>query len=71
MFVGGVQMLDMFPVSPLLRDQAMNIGMTSYDGNVYYGINADRDAMPDIEVVRMLLRESLEELLRVCDEPKR
>lgn len=71
MFVGGVQMLDMFPVSPLLRDQAMNIGMTSYDGTIYYGINADRDAMSDIEVVRMLLRESLEELLRVCDESKR
>ncbi|MCE5291792.1 MAG: wax ester/triacylglycerol synthase family O-acyltransferase [Nocardiaceae bacterium] len=68
MYVGGAQMVDMFPVSPLLRDQALSIGMTSYDGSVYYGLNADRDAMPDIEVLRSLLRESLEELLRVCDE---
>ena len=37
--------------------------MTSYNGMVYFGINADRDAMSDVEVLPTLLRESLDELL--------
>ncbi len=56
-------MLEMYPVSPLLKNQTLSIGLTSYDGNVYYGLNADRDAMADVDVVAALLYESLEELL--------
>ncbi|KAA0023990.1 WS/DGAT/MGAT family O-acyltransferase [Antrihabitans cavernicola] len=63
MFVGGARMLEMFPVSPLLKNQALSIGLTSYDGNVYYGLNGDRDAMPDVDVVTALLYESMEEML--------
>jgi WS/DGAT/MGAT family acyltransferase len=63
LYVGGARMLEMYPVPPLVRNQALSIGLTSYDGNVYYGLNADRDAMPDVEVITSLLHESLEELL--------
>ncbi|MDQ3611093.1 MAG: WSD1 family O-acyltransferase, partial [Actinomycetota bacterium] len=35
----------------------------SYDGGVYYGLNADRDAMPDIDVLADLIEESLAELV--------
>jgi diacylglycerol O-acyltransferase len=66
MYLGGARMLDMFPVSPLLRNQALAIGLTSYDGSVNYGLNADRDAMADVDVVTALLYESMEELLDVC-----
>ena len=31
--------------------QALSIGLTSYDGGVYYGLNGDRDAMPDLDVL--------------------
>lgn len=63
MYVGGARMLEMYPVSPLLRNQALSIGLTSYDGTVYYGFNGDRDAMPDIAVVPAMLYESMEEML--------
>ena len=36
---------------PLAKGQALSIGLTSYDGGVYYGLNADRDAMPDVDVL--------------------
>ncbi|MDJ0105707.1 WS/DGAT domain-containing protein, partial [Rhodococcus erythropolis] len=45
-----------------LKNQTLSIALTSYDGNVYYGLNADRDAMSDVDVVRSLIFESLEEL---------
>ncbi len=63
MYIGGARMLEMYPVSPLLRDQALSIGLTSYDGKVYYGLNADRDALADLEVLPGLLYESMEEML--------
>ncbi|WP_157110310.1 WS/DGAT/MGAT family O-acyltransferase [Nocardia anaemiae] len=66
MYIGGARMLEMYPVSPLLRNQASSIGITSYDGRVFYGLNADRDAMADIGVLAASVHESMEEMLGAC-----
>ncbi len=66
MYIGGARMLEMYPVSPLLRNQASSIGITSYDGQVFYGLNADRDAMADIDVLAASVHESMEEMLGAC-----
>jgi|UPI0002D68848 diacylglycerol O-acyltransferase / wax synthase len=66
MYVGGARMLEMYPVSPLLRNQVTSIGITSYDGRVFYGLNADRDAMADIGVLSASVHESMEEMLGAC-----
>jgi len=63
LYLAGIPVLEMYPVSPLLKNQALSIALTSYDGSVYYGLNADRDAMPDVGVLTSLLQEALEELL--------
>lgn len=62
MYVAGTQLLETFAVPPLLHNQVLAVGVTSYNGRLFYGINADRDAMSDVEVLPSLLRESLEEL---------
>ncbi|GGK46245.1 WS/DGAT/MGAT family O-acyltransferase [Nocardia camponoti] len=66
MYIGGARMLEMYPVSPLLRNQTLSFGLTSYDGQVFYGLNADRDAMADIDVLVASVHESMEELLGAC-----
>ena len=63
LYATGAKMLEMYPVVPLSRNQALTIGLTSYDGGVYYGLNADRDAMGDVEVLASLITEALEELV--------
>lgn len=63
LYLAGVPVLETYPVSPLLKNQALSIALTSYNGSVYYGLNADRDAMPDVGVLTSLLQEALEELL--------
>ena len=63
LYAAGAQMLEMFPVVPLARGQAVAIGLTSYDGGVFYGLNGDRDAMPDLDVLAGMVQESLDELL--------
>jgi hypothetical protein len=52
-----------FPVVPLVKNTALAIGLMSYDGGVYYGLTADRDAMADVDLVGSLLEESLAELV--------
>lgn len=63
MFMGGAEMLETYPVPPLQPGFGVAIGVTSYDGGVYYGITADRDALPDIDVLGQCVREALDELV--------
>ncbi len=63
---GGAKLLEIFAVPPLLHNQVLAIGVTSYCGMLYFGINADRDAMSDVDVLPTLLAESLEELLEAA-----
>lgn len=66
MYLGGARLAEIYPVPPLLRNQVLSIGLTSYNGVVYYGINADRDAMPDAEMLPVLITEALDELLEAA-----
>ena len=63
MYVAGVKLLESYAVPPLLPGQVLAIGVTSYNERVYFGINADRDAMSDVELLPGLIGEALEELL--------
>ena len=63
MYIAGTKLLETYAVPPLLQDQALAISVTSYNGMLYFGINADREAMSDVNLLPGLLRQSLEELL--------
>ena len=63
LYANGARMLEVFPVVPLVKNTALAIGLMSYDGGVYYGLTADRDAMADVDLVGTLLEESLAELV--------
>ncbi len=63
MFAAGARMLRAYPVLPLARGQALSIGLTSYDGCVHYGLNADRDAMPDVDVLAQCIVDAVAELV--------
>lgn len=62
LYAAGARMVETYPVQPLLPGQALAIGITSYDGGVYYGITADRDALPDASVLGQCITEALDEL---------
>jgi hypothetical protein len=69
LYAMGARMLDMYPVVPLAGGQGVSIGITSYDGGMYYGLNADRDAMPDVDVLAGALTEALDELRDAASSP--
>jgi hypothetical protein len=47
---------------PLVRSQGLAVGISSYAGRVYYGLNADRDALPDVDVLGDCIAVSLAQL---------
>jgi diacylglycerol O-acyltransferase len=63
LYAAGARMLASYPVLPLAQGHAVAIGATSYDGKVFFGIDVDRDAVPDIDVLAQCLPESLDELV--------
>jgi diacylglycerol O-acyltransferase len=70
LYAAGARMLESYPAQPLLPGHALAIGVTSYDGGVHYGITADRDAIPDIEVVGQCITEALAELVDSTSETR-
>lgn len=70
MFLAGAEMVETYPVPPLLPGFSLSVGVTSYDGGVYYGISADRDALPDIELLGQCVREALDELVETASETR-
>ncbi len=63
LYAAGARMTEVYPVVPLARGQALALGITSYDGGAFFGFNADRDAMSDVDVIADLVVESLAELV--------
>ena len=44
----GARMLACYPLVPLYRNQALGVALFSYDGRLFWGFNADWDAIPDL-----------------------
>jgi diacylglycerol O-acyltransferase len=63
LYAAGALMTESYPVQPLLPNHALAIGVTSYDGHVFFGLHADRDAVPDLDVLGQCVTEALEELV--------
>lgn len=63
LYAAGARMVASYPVPPLFEGHPLAIGVTSYDGSVFYGLNADRDLLPDAELLGPCLVEALDELV--------
>jgi WS/DGAT/MGAT family acyltransferase len=66
LYLQGARMRETYPVAPLTPGQALNIALFSYDGGLYWGLNADYDALPDLSGLVQHVRESFVELQRAA-----
>ena len=54
----GARMREVYPLVPLFRNQGLGIALFSYDGKLFWGFNADWDAVPDLhDVVEFVAAE--------------
>jgi diacylglycerol O-acyltransferase len=63
LYVLGRRLEDLFPVAFLPENHALAIAIMSYNGNIDYGLLADFDALPDIDVIAEGIDLALAELL--------
>jgi diacylglycerol O-acyltransferase / wax synthase len=63
LYAVGARMVATYPVPPLFEGRPLAIGVTSYDGSVFYGINADWNMLPDADLLCPCLVEALDELV--------
>ena len=62
LYVGGAEMVAAYPVVALTKGHGLSIGLTSYNGGMYFGLNADRDGISDVDDLALGLSDALEEL---------
>ena len=67
LYVLGRQVEDLFPVAFLPRDHALAVAIMSYNGGIDYGLLADFDALPDIDLIAEGIEETLRELLLAAE----
>jgi WS/DGAT/MGAT family acyltransferase len=66
LYVLGRKLEDLFPVAFLPKDHALAVAIMSYNGGIDYGLLADYDAMPDVDVIAAGIDDSLAELLEAA-----
>lgn len=67
LYLAGEALAEVYPCIPLSGRRAVSIGVTSYHGKVFFGIVADRDAVPDVEVLAQCIDDALVELVESAD----
>jgi diacylglycerol O-acyltransferase / wax synthase len=63
LYMLGRRLERMYPMVPLAANQALGIAIMSYDGQLNFGLNADYDALPDVERLADDLTASIAELV--------
>jgi diacylglycerol O-acyltransferase len=64
----GARMLEVFPVVPLAAKQALGVALFSYDGSLFWGFNADWDAVPDLHDFADAIDEEFTRLHQLADD---
>jgi diacylglycerol O-acyltransferase len=62
LYLLGARLLHSYPMVPLFSNQALGIALFSYIDGIYFGVNADWDALPDVHDFVEAIDRSFEDL---------
>ena len=63
LYLLGRRMLEVFPFVPIAARVRITVGIFSYDGGLTFGINSDRDSVPDAHVLARGIEAGVRELV--------
>lgn len=69
-YTGGALLVEVWPFVPVYHSLGLNIALTSYNGNIHIGLQADRDLVPDLDEFAQALRESIDSFRRLLEPPR-
>jgi len=62
LYLVGAPLLEAYPIGPLFLNQALIVALFSYDGSLFFGLNADAESLPDLAELRADLERAFDEL---------
>jgi diacylglycerol O-acyltransferase / wax synthase len=63
LYLRGRELVELFPQAPLASNQGLAVGALSYNGRMHFGLLADHDTIPDVDVIARGIEASLDETL--------
>lgn len=63
LYMNGCELEEAYPVVPIADRHAVSIGITTIKDGAFFGIYADRETLPDAELLAHDIDESVEELI--------
>jgi hypothetical protein len=66
LYMGGAQMLGMFPLGPVMDGMGLNITIMSYMGVLYWGLASDARAVPRLWDIAAAIPQALAELMEAA-----
>jgi hypothetical protein len=66
LFTLGAQLLEMYPMVPLLQKTGLGIALFSYNGKMFWGFNADPELVPDLADFVADIHDSFVDLKRAA-----
>lgn len=64
----GCPMRTAYPVVPLFHNLCLVVGLFSYNGGLFWGLNADWERLPDLHDIVVFLEESFRELQQRAED---
>jgi hypothetical protein len=66
MYVGGARLLAQYPIMPIASNMGLSIAVTSLAGTMAFGVTADWDTVPDIELLAQGMDEAILDLKKAA-----
>jgi diacylglycerol O-acyltransferase len=63
LYMRGCELQEAYPVVPLAERHAVSIGVTTIKDGAFFGVYADRESLPDAELLARDIDDSIEELI--------
>ena len=70
LYLLGARLLEGYPFVPMMANQALGVALLSYDGGLYWGFNADWDAIADLHDLVACFVDEFAELTKVAARTK-
>jgi WS/DGAT/MGAT family acyltransferase len=64
LYLAGARLVANYPISVITDGMGLNITVMSYCGSLDFGIVADREQMPDVQLLIRWLRDELDQLIK-------
>jgi WS/DGAT/MGAT family acyltransferase len=71
LYMLGCELEEAYPVVPLADKHALSIGFTTIRDEACFGLYADREALPDADLIAMDIDDSIDELLECAQGARR